>query len=350
MDWQLSAEQSEIRRSIDALCSEAAAANENDAAVWRRLAESGWLGLGLPETVGGLDCGAVETAVMLERLGYHGVTAPYIPSIVWFGGVLAAATGQHAVLQRLIAGELHGAVVAADAGLTWTEDKLVTRVTGRSAPVWGADSADHMLVHHSVNPSTVWLLPTAMQGISITPVRLHGGAGAAVVTFDDVQLSPDMRLSLPQAVEGHSALTYARLAQAAYALGAMRAALEASVDYLCQRRQFGQRLADFQALQHELADAEIDTELVHSLVFGAAMTIDSAQSNAARMALQARVFADEAAKRVCKRAIQLHGAIATTDELAVGHHLSRVAVNATMLGTTAQIVDALFDNGRVGSG
>jgi alkylation response protein AidB-like acyl-CoA dehydrogenase len=104
------------------------------------------------------------------------------------------------------------------------------------------------------------------------------------------------------------ALTWARLATAAQALGVGLALLDRTVAYVKQRTQFGVPVGSFQAVKHQLADAKIALEFARPLVFGAALTMTESDVAAAK------VTACEAAYRTARTALQLHGAIGYTAE------------------------------------
>lgn len=341
MDWSLTPEQLEIQRSVAALCSDAHAASEDEAVIWRRFADAGWLGMHLPEAAGGLECGAVEVALLMQTLGLHGMPLPFVQRAIVFGGLLAAVTPDAQPLAATIAGEEIG-VALIDPDLTVGDQVGKLSLVGSSVPLPGGHSAKHLLLLDN-SQSAAWLVDVGADDVVREDVTLHGAGSAALFHWRDGGHVNAIELPGAECAQAwrDRIEPLAQLALAAFNLGAMEAALSASTAYSRERRQFGQRLADFQALQHLLADAGVDVELTGSLVFGAAMALDAGRDDARRLALSARVYADEAAKRVCKSAIQLHGAIATTDELEVGHHLSRVAVNANQLGTTQQLLRRL---------
>ncbi|MDV9174689.1 acyl-CoA dehydrogenase family protein, partial [Streptomyces sp. W16] len=104
------------------------------------------------------------------------------------------------------------------------------------------------------------------------------------------------------------ALTWARLATAAQALGVGLALLDRTVSYVKQRTQFGVPVGSFQAVKHQLADAKIALEFARPLLFGAALSMTESDVAAAK------VTACEAAYATARTALQLHGAIGYTAE------------------------------------
>ena len=98
-----------------------------------------------------------------------------------------------------------------------------------------------------------------------------------------------------------------RLNIGACSLGGARAAFEAARGYMLERRQFGQRLADFQALQFKLADMATELEAARLMVYRAADAIDRADPQATMYSAMAKRLATDLGFRVCNEALQVHG-------------------------------------------
>jgi alkylation response protein AidB-like acyl-CoA dehydrogenase len=122
------------------------------------------------------------------------------------------------------------------------------------------------------------------------------------------------------------------LALSAEAIGIMVALNRMTSEYLQIRRQFGVPLASFQVLQHRLVDMAIEEQQSIALVQRACQMADAEANEALRLALAARAFTARAARRVAEEAVQLHGGIGMTEELAVGRYLRRALAVGTMLG------------------
>ncbi|MFE2417844.1 acyl-CoA dehydrogenase family protein [Streptomyces hokutonensis] len=244
-------------------------------ALWRRIAGAGVFALAVPEAYEGLGPRPVEVAVAFVELGRHAVPGPLVETVA-----AAALLSEPALAKRLLPALAAGGAMAtaAPAGsyaldgdvatirLSWDADGL------RLAP--GHDGP----VHASLDPARrlTRLLP--------------GGE----------LLTPEPPLA--------QALTWARLATAAQALGVGLALLDRTVAYVKQRTQFGVPVGSFQAVKHQLADAKIALEFARPLVFGAALTMTESDVAAAKVA------ACEAAYATARTALQLHGAIGYTAE------------------------------------
>jgi alkylation response protein AidB-like acyl-CoA dehydrogenase len=117
-----------------------------------------------------------------------------------------------------------------------------------------------------------------------------------------------------------SALDHGRLGVAAGALGVAQACLEACVDFAKTRRQFGQRIANFQMIQSTIADMAADVEAARGLVYRAAWLQDTG-ARATREISIAKLFATEAAVRAANEAVLLHGGRGYSNEYPVERYL-----------------------------
>jgi alkylation response protein AidB-like acyl-CoA dehydrogenase len=129
------------------------------------------------------------------------------------------------------------------------------------------------------------------------------------------------------------ALDGGRIGISAQALGIARAALEESVVYAKDRQQFGHPIADFQAIQWKLANMKTDVDAAHMLCLRAAWLKEEGRIFS-REAAMAKLFASEAANRVCTHAVQIHGGYGYTREFAAERHLRDVRVTMIYEGTS----------------
>jgi hypothetical protein len=320
---------------------------------WAAFAEMGWLALPFSEELGGFGFGITEVAVLAEQFGRYLVAEPLIDSAVIAGSLLTGKgiTPDTQLIEQMTTGEAivalahqePGAAAAiANVQTTATVDGESIRLTGHKVFITSGGVATHFVVTAKLDETFAYLLvPADAEGLHLTRYPSYDGASGANASFD---------CTLPKSAliaQGATALAAfaatrekAMLCSSAEVLGAMEAALEATVDYTKQRVQFGQPLSNFQALQHRMADMLIEVEMTRSLVEAACRAFDENQSDTLQLILAAKVKASTAARRITQEAIQLHGGIATTDEYIVGHYFKRVAVLESWLVTRD---DALAD-------
>ncbi len=321
---------------------------------WAQFAELGWLGIGTPEAQGGLGGGAVETMIIMESFGRHLVLEPYFPTVVLGGSLLARGGAQaEALLPELAQGRLLLALAHGEPQARFNLADVETRaeragdgfrLSGRKAVVLGAPSADKLIVSARTGGEargrdgiTLFLLPRETPGLALRPYRTIDDLRAAEVTLDGA-MAPAATV-LGGVGRGlallESATDLALVALAAEAVGAMAALLDLTRDYLKTRKQFGVPIGSFQVLQHRLVDMFMAQHLARSLTEMAARALaDPAQDPLAqaRLAAAAKVEAGRAGRLVGQEAVQLHGGMGMTDELAVGHYFKRLAMIDLTLG------------------
>lgn len=318
-----------------------------DAAAWAEMATLGWTGLFVPEAQGGGGLGLALASVLHEQLG-RGVTPEPLALTAHLPALVLARCQGHAaadLLAGLAAGHARiavawqgapGTLAAEDTGLRLGGEVL----RGEAQFVVGAGEAAAILVAARA-PEGVALYRVApdAKGLRHAPLRLADGTEAATLLFDGVTVAPADRLAAPG--EGgrmlDAALDETRVILAAELLGAMREIFDRTLDYLRTRKQFGRAIGSFQALQHRAVDLYVEIELTSAALQSAletfATTEDALLRATAASAVKAR--ASDAAFLVARQAVQLHGAIAYTQEHDAGLFLARVMTGAALLGNAA---------------
>jgi alkylation response protein AidB-like acyl-CoA dehydrogenase len=179
---------------------------------------------------------------------------------------------------------------------------------------------------------SLFLLERGLPGVSLHEYHTIDGRRAADLSLDGVVLPVEALLG----AEG-GALELVELvadeavaAICAEAVGVMGRMLDDTVDYTRQRRQFGQPISSFQVLQHRMADMMMQLELARSAVYGATLKLGADPVERAKAASAAKVTCDQACRYVGQNAVQLHGGMGMSDELALTHYFRR----ATVIGNT----------------
>ena len=163
-------------------------------------------------------------------------------------------------------------------------------------------------------------------------MRLHSfptidGLRCAEIAFEQVRLQADARLGTAEQGAGVIERMVARgiAALCAESVGAMERLIELTVDYLKSRRQFGQPIASFQVLQHRVAEMLTAAEQARAMAFMAAARVDDPDLNERRRVLSAaKALVGQSGRLIGEQAVQLHGGMGMTDELAVGHYFKRL--------------------------
>jgi alkylation response protein AidB-like acyl-CoA dehydrogenase len=324
--------------------------------LWRRFAELGWLALPFDEDDGGLGAGLVETMVLLEELGRGGVVAPYLATVVLGGGVLrrADAARRARYLPDLMAGDLQLALAVDEQERVFAPENTALQareegggfvLSGRKIVVLNGDQADRILVLARTGGEpgdqqglSLFLLDPHSPGVTLTPHRLVDGHRAARLGLEGVRLPADaLILEKDAAFEPvRQVLDEAILALGAEAVGALSVLLDDTVEYSKTRKQFGVPIGSFQVLQHRMADMFMALEQTRSLLLAATLKIVEGHDDARQAvhALKARIGG--AGRHIAQEAVQLHGGMGMTDELAVGHYFKRITAMDGLFGVADQ--------------
>ncbi len=368
VDFSLSEEQGLLKDSIDRLVGDVSDVERHrrlsrselgfDAAVWQQYAELGWLCVPFTEAQGGIDGTAVDVMVICEALGRGLMREPYLPTVITGGGFLRRG-GSPEQQQRFIPGIIDGSQQWAFAfaetasynlgavASSVQRDDSGYQLTGSKLAVLNGHCADHLVVSASIAGEGVslFLVDASAAGVNRQAVHLVDGSLGADISFDNVQL--DAASLLGAAGEGvalmESVIDESIIAMGAEALGAMQVLLDDTVEYTRTREQFGQPIGKFQALQHRMAEMYLKIEEMRSLLYYAAikMAEGSAESSLACAALKVKLA--EAGRLVSQQAVQLHGGIGMTDELAVSHYFKRIHLLARLYGDEAYYLQRYMD-------
>lgn len=312
--------------------------------IWAGFAtELGLFGAALPEADGGFGGGATETMVIAEELGRALVMEPYLEGIVVTTALLRGAEGVQALRDAIVAGETIVAPALHEAGARFGLTPRATHVTalpdgdlvlsGAKVAVAAAPLAARYLVSALEGEGVSLVLVEAdAPGISRRDYQLIDGRPASDLAFAD---APAIRI-------GEAGTALARIERAidegiaalcAEAVGVMDAMLAQTVAYTRQREQFGVAIASFQALQHRMADMATLLERARSMAVMATLSLDLPDAERRRAVSAAKVFVADALKSVGEAAIQLHGGIGTTEEIAVSHFFKRATVMQSQFGS-----------------
>lgn len=327
-----------------------------DRRFWTALAEQGWTGLLVPETMGGFEQGFTEMAEVVAALASQVAPEPVVPVLVFAGRLLAHA-GVTELSTRLLTEVAEGRALPA---VAWQEDVTGAKDRTDQAATRLERQADALLLNGSkrhVRPGVgadgyivsasgpsglalVWV-PADAAGLTVSSQPLADGSYAAQLDLNKVRL-PASHL-LAEGASAVAALTRAYdetlILSSVELLALVRSMLAMTQDYLRTRIQFGKPIGTFQSLQHRAVDLLLQQELTASIMTQALALLDSRTSDAsARSALASRVKsrASDAGLQVAREAVQLHGAIGVTDEYDLGLYLQRVLVLAAWLGNGTQ--------------
>ncbi|TDV49910.1 acyl-CoA dehydrogenase family protein [Actinophytocola oryzae] len=312
------------------------------------LAETGWLGLEVPEALGGAGATFAETAVVLDELGRTAAPSAYLGAGVLGVGTLTALTpnaDRDALLRDTASGALLPAVALVPDANTAAPNEPPFRLErgmllhGSATFVPDAADADRLLVlarDHDGVPVVVDVPPSAPGLVRERQPVLDATRRLATVTATGVRLREDARWRFADDPDTAVRGLFARAATAVAcdSLGMSEAMLAATVGYVGVREQFGRPVGSFQAVQHACADMLVRVSVARRLVTAAvaAGVTGEAPEVAAAMA---KSYTCETAVAVAGKAMQLHGGIGYTWECGLHVHLKRATLNRALFGSPA---------------
>ncbi|MCY1297824.1 pimeloyl-CoA dehydrogenase, small subunit [compost metagenome] len=254
---------------------------------------------------------------------------PFVPAVLAARLLAGDELSAQLTGERLLLPALQEGIDSLDATVGDTRFKD-GRVTGRKINVPMAAGADGFLVS---TPEGLAQVETGAPGVELELQQTQDGGHFGTLTLNDAPA-----LLLPLDAEALSdALDEAALGTAAYLLGGAEQALAMTLDYLRTRKQFGQAIGTFQALQHRAVDLKLQLALWRASLDAAASICDSGAPVAQRRAAvsRAKARAADASLLVTRQAVQLHGAIGYTDECDVGLYLRKAMTLANLYGSSA---------------
>ena len=355
MNFAFTEEQAQLRDSLRRFLSETytlerrraitQAGGGCDAKIWRQFAELGILGLAIPESLGGIGGDAFDATVVMEELGRALVLEPYLSTALVGAGILArsGSAAQQRLLPAVAAGEIRLAFAHGERDSRWRLDAVTTRAVreadgwildGHKAMVPDGAGAHYLVLSARTAPGiSLFLLPGASAGMTRTALTTHDGSSVAEIELAGVRAPADALIGaegggLPL-IEAASDVGIAALC--AEAVGAMDALLALTLDYVKTRKQFGVPIGSFQSLQHRLADMLLHAELARSMSYLASAKLTISDATERRRAISAAKFlVGRAARFVGQQAVQLHGGMGVSDELATSHYFKRLTlINAS---------------------
>jgi len=308
MHFDLTEDQKEIKRiARDLLAArspmeavrKAAEGGGYDAALWRELGELGWPGIAVAEAHGGQELGAVELAVLLEELGYACAATPFLPTATVAAAIQAAGSDEQRErwLPGLASGEQTAGLGTASLAADAEGAAVVLRLDGDGRGASLVDSAE--------------VQPLA----TIDPTRAYG-------TVSGGNAEP----------LGDAAAAIAVAAIAAEVVGVAQRALDMTLDYVKERKQFGTPVGAFQAVSHRCAQMLFHVESARSAAYFAAWAVGADPDRLPEAAALAGAAAADGGREVAASAIQAHGGIGFTWEADVHWLYKRAQLDAALLG------------------
>ena len=316
--------------------------------LWKQFAEMGFTGVRIDEDQGGLGLGHVEAGVVLEEIGRTLSPSPFLSTAVaavealkgtgqaerWFPGIIAGDTVAAVAIDE---GAKHRDTVAMKAERSGNG----VRLTGATRCVTHGHTADLIIVaartagsDDDANGITLFAVPKDAAGLTATAERLADASLAARLEFDGVEVDADAVIGEVDA--GRSPLDRllraGRTGASAELLGVGGGAMDMTIGYMKERKQFGTLIGSFQALQHRAAHLYSEMEVARAAVLKAQQLLDQGSDRADEAVSVAKAMTALATTLSVQEGIQMHGGIGMTDEYDIGFYMKRARVLAEMFG------------------
>jgi alkylation response protein AidB-like acyl-CoA dehydrogenase len=349
VDFGFSAEQEQIRQSArDFLAKECPMTlvrklmeeeQGHSEALWKQMAELGWMGLIFPETYGGAGLTHVDLVVVLEEMGRVVMPGPFFATVLLAGVAIlegGSEAQKKALLPGIAAGTLKGTLALLEPSARWDAagvecearaDGKGYRLSGTKLFVNDALVADKIICAARLAGSgggadpaagiTLFVLDRATPGMTVTPLKtMDQTRKLAEVTLADVRIGADAVLG--GAGGGwpiiERVMDRGKVALCAEMCGGAQRVLEMSVDYAKVREQFGRPIGSFQAIQHKCANMLVEVESAKSATYYAAWAVANDVAEAPLAAAMAKAYCSDAYRHTAGEGIQVHGGIGFTWE------------------------------------
>jgi len=300
--------------------------------MWQEMAGLGWMGLALPEKYGGADMTFLDLAILLEEMGRACLPGPFFSSVVLGGlSILDIGTDEQKqeYLPKIAGGETIFTLALTEADATCTAASIVAKATasgndyvinGTKLFVPDANTADYILCVARTSEKgkpedgiTIFLVDAKSPGISNTVLKTMANDKLCEVVFDQVKVPKENILG--KVDEGWSEvrkiIERAAIAKCCEMVGCIQKALEMTIDYAKDRKQYSRPIGSFQVIQHYCADMAIDVDGTRLSTYQAAWMVSEGLPCTEKAAI-AKAWAGEACGRVMALAHQIHGAIGCT--------------------------------------
>ncbi len=325
--------------------------------LWKQFADMGFTGILIDEAQGGLGLGHVEAGVVLEEIGRNLSPSPFLTTAVaavealkgtphadrWFPGIIAGETVAALAIDE-------GAKFRASVGMTAERSGNGFKLSGAKQFVAHGHVADLLIVAARTAGSaddeegvTLFAVPKDATGMTATAERLTDASLAARIQFDGVEVDADAVIGEVDAGRTplDRLLRAGRAGAAAEMLGVGAGAMDMTVGYIKERKQFGTLIGSFQALQHRAAHLYSEMEVARAAVLKAQQLLDAGDEKADAAVSVAKAMTGLATMLSVQEGIQMHGGIGMTDEYDIGFYMKRQRVLAELFGDANYHADRL---------
>jgi alkylation response protein AidB-like acyl-CoA dehydrogenase len=312
-------------------------------ALWRQFGEMGFTGILVDEADGGMGMGHVEAGIVLEEIGRNLTPSPFLITSVAVVEALRGTSLRERWLPGILAGETVAAL-AVDEGPKHRPEAIAMQATrsgngfrlsgAKQFVVQGASADFFVAAARAEEGLTLFAVEKGAKGLDVEGVRLADSSIAARLEFRDVEVDADAVIG--EVGQGEKLLSRvlngARAGAASEMVGVASGAMDMTVDYLKQRKQFGRLIGEFQALQFRAAHLYSELEIARAAALKAQQLLDEKSDEAEAMVSVAKAKAGRVSTLAVQEGVQMHGGIGMTDEYDIGLYMKRDRVLNELFG------------------
>jgi alkylation response protein AidB-like acyl-CoA dehydrogenase len=323
--------------------------------LWKEMAGLGWMGLVFPEKYGGSGMSFLDLAVLLEEMGKACLPGPFFSSVI-LGGLTIADIGseeqKQGYLPKLASGEIIFTLALTEPSAQYNADAIETKATpvkdgyiinGTKLFIPDAHIADYMLVVARTDEKaeaekglTIFIVEGKSPGISCSVLKTIANDKLCEVVFKGVKVPRENILGkLNQGWdEVQKIIQRAAVAKCCEMVGCIQQALDMTVSYAKERKQYDRPIGSFQVIQHYCADMATDVDGTRLSTYQAAWMLSEGLPCTKEIAI-AKAWAGEACQRVMALAHQIHGAIGVTIDHDLQYYTRRAKAAEVSFGDTS---------------
>lgn len=335
-------------------------------AMWKKMADLGWLGLLFDEKHGGMGLGFVDLSIILEEMGRELVPSPFISTAVLFGHCLlygGTKKQKDEFFPKIVSGDFIGtlALLEESGGFEPHDINLEAKkkdgeyiLNGVKLLVPDAHICDSMIVAARTGGGiTLFIVDAKTKGVTIKQLKtLDMLRRLSEVEFKNVKVSDGYVIG----DVGGGWPILAKIIHAACAalsvemVGVAQKSMDLSVEYAKVRQQFGKPIGSFQAVKHKCAEMLLNLETARSAAYYAAWAVSEQSPDCAQATRVAKAWCSDACRKITGDAVQVHGGIGFTWEYVLHMYFKRAQALEVSFGNATyhreKIIESLIDADR----
>jgi len=323
-----------------------------DRALWSEMADMGFAGIVIGEEHGGADMGFMAAGLVAEQMGGNLSASPFLSTAILAATTIregGSAEQKNEWLPKIASG---GSILAlaldegvkhnpANTSMTAEKSGNGFKLNGHKAMVVDGHVADALIVaartsgeEGDADGLSLFIVDPKTKGVATERTIMLDSRNAARIDLDNVEVDGDALLgSLDDGMKTlGKVLNAGRAAVAAELLGAGAQAFESTVDYIKERKQFGQIIGEFQALQHRASHLYTEMEIARSAVYAALTALDNDDPKSDLYCAMAKAKLGSVAKLASQEGVQMYGGVGMTDEYDIGLYMKRIRVLQELFG------------------